>query len=127
MIAGGLTLCGRAPFAPTSEVVLVRSVGLVFEHAVLDLRGGLGPADCTLEDLLWVIAGDGRGEFRLDLRERLPLPYWMGSGCLSSVPPFETSRVCLLGEALLIDDLRGSISSFSGDGARGGVSVGFAL
>lgn len=51
VVLGGFTLCGSAPFAPTREAVLVRSIGLVSDSAMLDLRGGLGPAELTLEAL----------------------------------------------------------------------------
>ena len=103
-----------------AEVVLVLS-GLASRIEILDLRGGLRGLDCRLDDLIRVLIEGFAGEFKLDLREGVELPYAAVSGDLISVPPFDTSRVCRLGDALVIDDFRGRISSLSGDVGRTGV------
>ena len=132
MAAGGFTLCGSVPFDTTIEVVLVRSpaVGLVLDKTMLDLRRGLGPADWTLEDLecerTRACPGECLGELVLALRAISKLPEIV-SGALISVPPFETNRVCRRGEALLTEDLRGSISSLRGEAALGGLEAVCAL
>ena len=94
MVAGGFTLCGRVPFETVIEVVLARSaaIGLVFEKVVLALRCGLGPADCTLDDLECEATRGCLGELMLDLRAISVVPK-ATSGGLISVPPFETNLV----------------------------------
>ena len=94
MVAGGFTLCGRAPFEAVVEVVLARSaaIGLVFENVALALRCGLGPADCTLDDLECEVTRGCLGELMLDLRAISVVPKPI-SGGLISVPPFETNLV----------------------------------
>ena len=81
-----------------------------------------------LADLTWLVdVLPPVREVRLDLLDRSVL---IASGALISLPPFETSLVCRLGEALLIDGLRGiggTTSSFSGDGARCGLVEACAL
>ena len=62
----------------------------------------------------------------LDLRAISVLPEVV-SGCLISVPPFETNRVWRRGEGLLIEDLRGRTSSLSGEAALGGLEAACAL
>ena len=94
MAAGGFTLCGRAPFETTIEVVLARpaAIGLVFENVVLALRCGLGPADCTLDDLECEATRGCLGELILDLLAIFVVPEANSDG-LISVPPLETSLV----------------------------------
>ena len=94
MAAGGFTLCGRAPFETIIEVVLIRSaaIGLVLENVVLALRCGLGPADCTLDDLECEVTRGCLGELMLDLRAISVVPEAI-SDALIAVPPFDTSLV----------------------------------
>ena len=75
-------------------MVLARSaaVGLVFENVALALRRGLGPADCTLDDLECEATRGCLGELMLDRRAISVVPKAISDG-LISVPPFETSLV----------------------------------
>lgn len=93
---------------------------------MLDLRDGVGPSEWTLEDLVWVLIRGFAGVLRLDLRAMFPRPEVV-SGDLSSILPFDTIRVWLLGEALLIESLRCKTPSFSGEGARGGLGAAYSL
>lgn len=70
----------------------------------------------------------GVGEDILDLREDDLVPGKVESGALISgsatLLPFETSLVCRRGDGFVTDELRDTISSFKGDGARGGLLFG---
>ena len=68
------------------------AIGLVFEIVELALRCGLGPADCTLDDLEWEATPGFLGELMLDLRAISVVPKGI-SGGLISVPPFDTNLV----------------------------------
>lgn len=70
--------------------------------------------------------GDCLGELVLDLRAISVMP-GLVSGCLISVPPFETNRVWRRDEGLLTEDLRGRNSSLSGEAALGGLEAVCAL
>lgn len=54
-MARELTLWCKGTFASPKDVVRIRSMELFSESLTLDLRGGLGPAELTLEDLAWVV------------------------------------------------------------------------
>lgn len=102
----------------------------MFERTTLDLRRGLGPADCALEDLECELTraslGDCLGELVLALRAMFVMPEVVSDG-LISVPPVETNRVWRRGEGLLTEDLRGRNSSLSGEAALGGLEAVCAL